>query len=78
MASQREWESVVWHFLGDTLKHESPNAIKDWIYDFVPSTPTQEDRWLNAVNKVQEQLERFAGEDNECDEECKGNIPYGN
>lgn len=77
MASQREWESVVWHYLGDSLKNENPEAIKDWIYDFDPSTPTQEDRWLKAIKKVQSQVEKFAGSYNQCDEECKGNNAQG-
>jgi len=85
MASQREWESVVWHYLGDSLKHQNPEVIKDWIYDFHPSTSTQEDRWLKAIEKVQSQIEKFAGENNSCDEDCvsnvfsmKGNSPYAN
>jgi len=73
MASQREWESAVWHFLGDALKHADPEAIKDWIYGFQPTTPTQEDRWLKAIEKIQGQLERFAGVGNECDDDCVGN-----
>ena len=75
MASQREWESVVWHYLGDILKHESPNVIKGWIYGFDPATPTQEDRWLKAIEKVQAQVEKFAGASNACDEDCEGNTP---
>ena len=72
MATQREWESVVWHFLGDHLKHADPYEIQEWIYTFVPNTPAQETRWLNAIQKVQEQIERFAGEGNSCDDECIG------
>lgn len=73
MASQREWESAVWHFLGDSLSHTDPEAIKDWIYGFQPTTPAQEDRWLKAIEKVQEQLDRFTGVGNECDDDCIGN-----
>ena len=72
MASQREWESVVWHFLGDKLKQDYPDEIKEWIWGFQPSTPAQEKRWLNAIQKVQTQIERSAGEDNSCDDDCVG------
>ena len=72
MATQREWESVVWHFVGDNLKDADSNVIKEWIYDFEPNTPAQEKRWLEAIQKVQEQIERFTGEANSCDEECVG------
>ena len=72
MATQREWESVVWHFLGDKLKNAESYEIKKWIYDFDPETEAQEKRWLNAIQKVQEQIERFAGEGNSCDDECIG------
>ena len=71
MATQREWESVVWHFLGDKLKTAESYEIKKWIYDFDPETEAQEKRWLNAIQKVQEQIERFAGEET-CEEECIG------
>lgn len=71
MATQREWESVVWHFLGDKLKNSESYEIKKWIYDFDPETEAQEKRWLNAIQKVQEQIERFAGEET-CEEECIG------
>ncbi len=36
MASQREWESVVWHFLADHLRSTSKERIKDWIYGLEP------------------------------------------
>jgi hypothetical protein len=71
MATQREWESVVWHFVGDNLKDADPNVIKEWIYGFEPNTEAQEKRWLNAIQKVQEQIERFAG-DETCEDECIG------
>jgi len=73
MASQREWESVVWHFLGDRLKNSDHEEVKDWIYGFAPSTSTQDERWEKAIDKVQKQLERFAG-DEVCSESCPGNI----
>ena len=73
MASQREWESVVWHFLGDRLKNSDHEEVKDWIYGFAPSTSTQDERWEKAIDKVQQQLERFAG-DEVCSESCPGNI----
>ena len=73
MASQREWESVVWHFLGDRLKNSAHEEVKDWIYGFAPSTSTQDERWEKAIDKVQQQLERFAG-DEVCSESCPGNI----
>ena len=73
MASQREWESVVWHFLGDYLNHADPEEIKEWIFALAPSTATQEDRWLKSINKVQQQLEHFAGEGNSCNDDCVGN-----
>ena len=70
MATQREWESVVWHFVGDKLKDADSDEIKDWIYDFQPDTEAQERRWQNAIIKVIKQIDRFAGEANSCDEEC--------
>jgi hypothetical protein len=72
MATQREWESVIWHFLGDHLRKTYPNEIKEWIWGFEPNTPAQEKRWVNSIQKVQEQIERFAGEGNSCDDECIG------
>ena len=77
MASQREWESVVWHFLGDHLRNTDNEHIKEWISDFVPSTPTQEDRWASAISKVYYQLIKYAG-DETCDrEECVGYLLKG-
>ena len=73
MASQREWESVVWHFLGDHLRNTDNEYIKDWIYDFQPSTKTQDERWDSAVSKVYYQIQKFAGENARCDmEDCRG------
>ena len=72
MASQREWESVVWHFLADHLRNTSNGQIKAWIYGLEPNTVTQEARWGKAIGKVQDQLLKFAG-DETCDEECEGN-----
>ena len=72
MATQREWESVVWHFIGDKLKEADSEEIKEWIYDFEPDTEAQERRWQNAITKVVTQIERFAGEANSCEEECVG------
>ena len=71
MASQREWESVVWHFLADHLRSTSKERIKDWIYGLEPDTVAQEVRWEKAISKVQNQLLRFAG-DETCDEDCEG------
>ena len=72
MASQREWESVVWHFLSDHLRSTDSEEIKDWIYSLEPDTQAQEERWERAVNKVFHQLQRFAG-DELCEEgECSG------
>ena len=71
MASQREWESVVWHFLADHLRNTSKERIKDWIYGLGPDTVAQEARWEKAISKVQNQLLRFAG-DETCDEDCEG------
>lgn len=62
MASQREWESVVWHFIADTLNTTSPEKIAEWIYDFPPDTPAQKKRWLKAISKVHGQAIKFAGE----------------
>ena len=76
MASQREWESVVWHFLSDTLKNTGPEEVKQWIFSYPPTTATQEDRWLKSINKVQQQLEHFAGEGNSCNDDCEGNRRY--
>ncbi|SVC24924.1 uncharacterized protein METZ01_LOCUS277778, partial [marine metagenome] len=50
MASQREWESVVWHFLGDHLRNTDNEYIKDWIYDFGPSTETEVLPFINFNN----------------------------
>jgi hypothetical protein len=72
MATQREWESVIWHFLSDKLKQAYPDEIKKWIWGFEPSTPAQEKRWLNAIQKVQSQIERSAGTENSCDDDCVG------
>ena len=71
MATQREWESVVWHFLADKLKDATSAEIKEWIYYFEPDTEAQERRWENAIAKVLTQVERFAG-DETCEEECVG------
>ena len=77
MASQREWESVVWHFLGDHLRNTDNEYIKEWISDFVPNTPTQEDRWASAISKVYYQLIKYSG-DETCDrEECVGYLLKG-
>ena len=73
MASQREWESVVWHFLSDTLKNTGPEEVKQWIFSYPPTTDTQEDRWVKSINKVEKQLEHFAGEGNSCNDECVAN-----
>ena len=58
MASQREWESIVWHFLGDVLKASNPELIKEWILAYAPSTPAQETRWIKAIEQVQSQIDR--------------------
>jgi hypothetical protein len=72
MASQREWESVVWHFLSDHLRNTDSEEIKDWIYSLEPDTPAQEKRWDRAVRKVYLQLQKFAA-DEICEEgECAG------
>ena len=72
MASQREWESVVWHFLGDHLRNTDSEEIKDWIYSLEPDTQAQEERWGRAVDKVYLQLQKFAGNET-CEEgECAG------
>jgi len=72
MASQREWESVVWHFLGDHLRNTDSEEIKDWIYSLEPATQAQEERWERAVDKVYLQLQKFAGNET-CEEgECAG------
>jgi hypothetical protein len=74
MASQREYESVVWHFLGDILKTAPPAEVEEWFYDFVPNTDAQKNRWTNAISKVQKQIENFQGDDNFCagENECNG------
>jgi len=69
MATQREWEAVVWHFLADKLRDTHPNEIKRWIYGFEPDTEAQEKRWNNAIAKVKGQVQRFADEET-CEEEC--------
>jgi len=77
MASQREWESVVWHFLGDHLRNTDDEYIKDWIFSSPPNTETQEDRWTNAVTKVYQQIQKFAS-DEKCDnDECVGYLLNG-
>ena len=77
MASQREWESVVWHFLSDHLRNTDDEYIKDWIFNSPPSTETQEDRWESAINKVYHQIQQFAG-DEKCDnDECVGYLLKG-
>jgi hypothetical protein len=70
MASQREWESVVWHFLGDVLKSSSPELIKEWMWAYQPSTPAQETRWLKAIEQVQSQIERFMVEEDCSATDC--------
>jgi hypothetical protein len=79
MASQREYESVIWHFLGDILKTAPTTEIEEWFYDFAPSTPAQDRRWVNAIAKVQQQVEKFQGESNSCagTEECNGLVATG-
>ena len=73
MASQRDYESVVWHYIGDKLKTSSPSRIEDWFHSYAPQTDTQKKRWLNAITKVQSQIEKLQGEDNLCEEWCHEN-----
>jgi hypothetical protein len=79
MASQREYESVVWHFLGDMLKTTDPAEVEDWFFNFVPTTNAQKNRWINAISKVQEQVEKFQGEENSCGgaDDCHGLMVSG-
>ena len=70
MASQREYESVVWHYVGDQLKASPHSRIEDWFYNFVPETDAQKKRWENAIAKVQAQIEKFQGDENSCGEDC--------
>ena len=70
MASQRDYESVVWHYMGDQLKTSTSSRIEDWFYSYAPQTDTQKERWENAIAKVQSQIEKFQGEDNLCGEFC--------
>jgi len=77
MASQREWESVVWHFLGDHLRNTDDEYIKDWIFSSLPSTETQEDRWSSAITKVYQQVRKFADEEKCDNDECVGYLLNG-
>ena len=77
MASQREWESVVWHFLGDHLRNTDDEHIKDWIFSSLPSTETQEDRWSSAITKVYQQVQKFADEEKCDNDECVGYLLNG-
>lgn len=66
MANQRQYESMVWNHLYVLLR-DNPATTKAAIeVSFVgpaPQTDAQWSRYHKAFNKVEGQLKRFAGEE---------------
>jgi len=63
LGNQREMESVVWHFIADTLNETSPERIQEWFYSLPPSSAAQKKRWVKAISKVFNQAVRYAGDE---------------
>jgi len=65
MASQREFESVVWYWVRRHLEKASIEEVKDGFYSSsaLPHTATQEKRFEAAIAKVTEQMVKFEGDE---------------
>ena len=64
MANQRQYESMVWNHLYVLLRDNPATtkaAIEVSFVGPVPQTDTQWSRYNKAFNKVEGQLKRFAG-----------------
>ena len=72
MATQREYEAVVWHFLSDTLKNTPPHKVEEWFFALRPATHAQHKRWNDAIHHVLAQIGKYQGEEELCHEDCAG------
>ena len=65
MASQREYESVVWYFLQEKLKNTSTPELYEYFYSSTnrPHTAHGHERFVKAIKRVQAQMGKFEGEE---------------
>jgi hypothetical protein len=65
MASQREYESVVWYFLQKKLEEVTTSELYDHFYSSnnQPHTPHGHARFEKGVEKVLGQVTKFVGEE---------------
>ena len=64
MANQRQYESMIWNYLYVHLLNDTARAKDEIEASFVgpiPQTGAQLTRYNKALNKVEGQLKRFAG-----------------